>query len=313
MHEHVARLSALAAAALLLWSPDADARRKAPAAQVGSTRVVLAPLGTLGAEAKSSKTRRIQGTIAAGLRGVPGFGLVADKEVRRAIKRANKPELRVCDGKADCLTELGKLLNARYVVYGEIGGLGAVQVVYLKIIDVAKTRELRSTTLEVGGKSDVAREARASAYRLLAPRQYKGRLVVSVDTKGASIYVDGKHMAKSPAKAISLSVGTHALRVTHPEYRDFVRFVEIAFDADATVDVKLTRFPIIRSKMKQRPGGGGVVGGERVIYRGMERTPWYKRWYTVAGAGAVIFVGSAIVTGLIADGIAHDREKTIGR
>jgi hypothetical protein len=301
------------AIAVVLASTSNAQARPAVVAQATTTKVVLAPLGTLGSEAKVAKNRSIQRTIATGIRAVPGMNLVADKTVRRAIKRAKKPELRVCDGEAKCLAELGKLLNARYVVYGEIGGLGKVRVVYLKIVDVARARELRSTTLELGGAQSAKTAARASAYRLLAPKSYKGRLAVTVDVAGASIYVDGNHVAKSPAKAIHLSVGTHALRVTHPEYRDFVRFVDIAFDTSAPVDVKLTRFPIIRSNINEEPGKGGtLVGGRRVVYRGVERTPWYKRWYTVAGAGAVIFVGSALVVGILADGISHDREKVVG-
>ena len=61
------------------------------------------------------------------------------------------PRLRACDGNTKCLAELGALLSADTVIYGEVGGLGNVQVVYLKAVNVARAKELRSTTLEFGG------------------------------------------------------------------------------------------------------------------------------------------------------------------
>ena len=216
----------------------------------------------------------------------PGFQLVAGNRVARAIDK--KPTLRTCDGDPSCLAELGRDVGARYVVYGEVGGLGDVEIVYLKVIDVAGARELRSTTVELGGAKSRNR-ARAAAVLLLAPERYLGRLAVSVDIAGASIYVDGTRVARSPSKALSLSVGTHALRVTHPEFRDFVRFVDIAFDAETAVPVELQKFPIVTSDITR---DGQIAGPSNIIYRGVEPTPWYRRWYTVAGFGTVVLVTS---------------------
>ncbi len=277
-------------------------------------RVVLAPLATLGARSRSKQVRATRRLIERGLAAVPRTKVVPARTMSRAIRKARKPKLKTCDGEAPCLTELGALLGATHVVSAELGGLGAARVVYLKVVDMKTHKELRSTTLELGGKRDAKADARAAAYRLLAPEQYKGTLDVNVDVKKAEIFVDGRRVGTSPSKPLTLTVGTHALRITHPEFRDFVRFVDVEFSRTGRVEVKLQQFPIVSRNVKAHDAKLGPVtpSGDTIVYRGMTPTPWYKRWYSVAGASAVVFIGSAVVFGLAADGISSDRVKTIG-
>ena len=286
----------------------------ASAAPVAAQKtVVLAPLATLGTEAKSKDTKAIEDSLVAGLE-ASGFKVQAGSDVLRAIKKAKKPALRTCDGNVACLVELGKLVSTDYVVFGEVGGLGDVQIVYLKAVDTSSGKELSSTTLEVGGSKQLAAESIAAGFRLLAPGRYVGRLVLKVDTDDAVIYVDGEKVAKSPSAPIDLSVGTHAVRVTHPEYRDFVRFVDLDFDANSDVEVNLQRFPIVSSAMVGHGAGNGtsapIDGG--VIDGGVEPTPWYRTWWATASFAAGIVITSAIIVAIIADGIDADREKIVG-
>ena len=153
---------------------------------------------------------------------------------------------------------------------------------------------------------EVKTAARGAAFRLLDPDKYVGRLVCKVDVDGATIYVNGARQARSPAKPISLPVGTHALRIAHPEFRDFVRFVDIGFDRDAVVDAPMQQFPIVRKNIVTKEGGGTSV-----IYRGVEPTPWYRRWYTVAGAGAVLFAGTAVLFAALSGDLDFDAEKIV--
>ena len=261
------------------------------------SQVALAPLETVGARSKVAKTQRI---IARALGQVPDTTVVADSKVDRALRQT--PALRTCSGEASCLAQLGRAVGAQYVVSGEIGGLGDVEIVYLEIIDVAGARRLRSTTVELN--KDDGSAARGAAFQLLAPERYIGSLAVTVDVEGASIYIDGNRVARSPTGKLALAVGTHALRVTHPEFRDFVRFIDIAFDQETPVSIELQKFPIVASDMARdgRPGSAT----DNVIYRGTEPTPWYRRWYAVTGFGAAVLVTSAIVIGVIVDGIDAD-------
>ncbi len=308
MRRYLAIAAPLAAALLTIAGPAREGH-----AQGGSAKqsVALAPLATLGNEATSKETKIAQRAIVAGIKAVPNMELVPMAALRRAVRKAKQPRLRACDGEPKCLAELGKLVEASAVIYGEIGGLGDVHVVYLKLVDSKNAKEVRSTTLEFGDEQAANAAARAAAFRLLSPERYVGRLDVEVDVKGASIFVDGKLMAESPAKPISLPVGTHALRVTHPEYRDFVRFVKIEFDADEHVDAGLQQYPVIRSNLQSDPRKKPPLAGA-VEYRGVEPTPWYRRWYTVASGSALVLIGSAVLVGILADGIDADDEKTVG-
>jgi hypothetical protein len=281
-----------------------------PASAREAKRVVLAPISTLGSEATSKQTQQISKAVAAGIAAVPGHSATAGKDVRRAIRKAKRSELKVCDGDVECLSALGTLMNAPYVVYGELGGLGDAQVLTLKLVDVAARRETRSTTAQFSAAGDIDTEARAAAYRLLAPGLYVGQLALEIDIEGAIIFLDGEKVATSPTPPIKAEVGNHALRVTHPEYRDYVRFVDVRFDEAAKLEIGMRAFPIIEDEMRQQSKGAkGPIdtgSGKR------KAAPWYHRWYTIAGAGAIVFVGSAVIVGLASDGIDSDREEVVG-
>jgi hypothetical protein len=291
--------------ALLLLPSAAGAQ---PAAAPGPTRkVALAPVATFGEETKSKQLKIIEKAIGDGLGSVPGIELIDAERVSAEIKKSKKIELRVCDGEAACLAELGQLVGAAEVVFAEVGGLGESQVAYLKLVDVGKKAEVRSTTMEIAAVAELKAAARGASFRLLDPDKYVGRLVCKVDVDGATIYVNGARSAKSPARPISLPVGTHALRIAHPEFRDFVRFVDISFDKDAVVEAPMQQFPIVSRDIIHKEG----TGGTKVIYQGVEPTPWYRQWYTVAGGGALLLVGSAVLFGVLADGLDFDGEKVV--
>ena len=271
-------------------------------------RMVIAPLATLGSESKAADVRAAQKLVSRGLASLGSVDLIDGNTMLEAVKRAKRPELRACDGELLCLVALGQLMSADYTVFGEVGGLGNAQVIYLKLVDVKAAREVRSTVLELDGTRAADVEARAAATRLFAPARYVGELVLASNVVGASVYVDGELVARTPSRPVALPVGSHALRVTHPEFRDFVRFVEIGFAGREQVDVQLVPYDAVSGDIRRtgQGGAGGFGPG------GVAPTPWYRRWYTVAGGAAVLLLTSALVVGLVADGgIDFDREKEV--
>jgi hypothetical protein len=277
-----------------------------PPPPAGAARVVVTPLATLGNEVASALTKQVEAQLALGVAAVPDMGVIPAAELARVLRDAK--ELRACDGRVDCLADLGKLLAARYVIAGEAGGLGEAQVVFLKVVDVDARRELRSTTLELGGAREPAAEARAAAYRLLAPGRYRGVMALAIDVAGASIFVDGERVASSPSKPLAVAVGTHALRVTHPKYRDYVRFVDVDFEQTVELTVGLQEFPIIAKDMREE---GRRVAAPIGAPGPIEPRPWYREWYAVAGFGAIVLVGSAVAIGFAVDGIEFDHEQGV--
>ena len=255
--------------------------------------IALVPLSTLGTEDTSASTRKLTGQIEAALATLPGTKVIGTAAVTDAIKKAKKPQLRVCERDPGCLAELGKLVGATIVIDGEIGGLGDSKVVYLGATDVTTGKELRSTTLSVGATDDGGGPSGA-AVRLLEPDRYRGTLHFVVDVTGATVYVNGSKAALSSKGEIALPVGTQAVRVTHPEYRDFVKFISVPYNKTTDVTVAMTQYPIVQHDLQGKP-----INSDRITYID---PPVWRRWYVVGPAA----VGLAIITGVIVGALVHD-------
>jgi hypothetical protein len=254
--------------------------------------VAIAPLSTLGAEDTSAGTRKLTGEIETAVAALPGTRVVRAQQVSDAIKRARKPQLRACEGDAACLAELAGLVGAQIVISGEVGGLGESRVVYLAATENGK--ELRSTTLAVGGAHDDGGGPSGAAVRLLDPDGYRGTLRLAIDVPGATVYVNGSKVPLSPRGELVLPVGTHAVRVTHPEYHDFVRFIDAEFGKTTDVAVGLQQYPILRHDVAGKP-----INRDRIEY---VDPPVWRRWYVVGPAA----VGLAILTGVVVGYAAHN-------
>lgn len=307
----IARRAAAALAMTALISAQALAQPgtgAAPPPPTPARTIAVMPLSTLGTEATSAASKKVTADLEAALAAVAGVKVIGTVAVADAIKKARRGQLKACDGEAGCLAEVGKLVGATLVVYGEVGGLGEVQVVYLETVDVSTAKEARSTTLSLGAADDTG-GAPGAAVRLLAPERYLGKLAITVDIAGATVFVDGKRLGKSPIAAIELPVGSHAVRVTHPEYRDFVRFVDVPFDAPAPVTVDLQQFPILERDLASKEGHAELR--EHLRYLPGGRTAWYRHWYVIAGVGALLAVGAGTAAALSAGGPAADHTRTV--
>jgi hypothetical protein len=288
----------IALLALLVAAPAAAQPATTPAS--APSRVALAPLASLGEGA--AQLGPVEQTIGEGLAGVPGTEVVAAADVAKAAKKAKRSDLGACEGQPPCLVEVGKLVGAAIVVTGDVSELGEVTVVYLKAVDAAGN-EISSTTA-VLSHDDAGRraEARAAAFRLLAPASYLGSLRFEVNVPGAVAYLDGAKV--NPGEAIRTTVGTHAVRVTHEQHRDFVRFVEVKFDEETVLPVALTPLPVVVDEMRQKEAA-------RRRMAVTEPLPWYRRWYTVAGAGAALAAVTFVVVYLVVDKLDFDSELPV--
>jgi hypothetical protein len=252
--------------------------------------VAITPLSTLGSEDKSAATKKLVTQIEQAFAALPGTKVVPAAQVSAAIDKAKKPQLKQCEGEAACVSELGKLVGAQFVVSGEVGGLGDSRVVYLKLIDVSAARELRSTTLAVGANDSPS----GAAVRLSDPDKYRGNVKFAFDVTGATVQVNGTKVQLNANKELALPVGTHAVTVTHPQYHNFVKFVEVGYGKTTDVQVSMKQYPIVEHDIQARPGTT-----DRIEYID---PPWYRRpLYTGIGIGVL-----AIVVGIVVAQVAHD-------
>jgi hypothetical protein len=198
---------------------------------------------------------------------------------------------------------LGKETGAQRVLTVEAARIGDGRVLYLQAVDMSSGRTHGSTTAALsGGSGEVAAAdkplLRAAVVRVLDAARYLGRLTIKVDVPNAEVQVDGKK-PPLPKEAIELPVGTHAVRVTHPAYRDFLRFVDLEFDKAITLDVALSAYPLAEGEMteKLRQQAAGP----------QKKLPWYRTWW-VLGLGAVVLTGAAVgVVYAVRPGLSIDK------
>ncbi len=254
--------------------------------------VAVAPLSTLGAEDRSAATKKVLVEIEQALASL-GDTVIRATQVAVAIDKAKKPQLKACEGEARCLAELGKLVGAQVVISGEVGGLGDSRVIYLVASDVATGKEMRSTTLTIGA-SDDGGGATGAAIRLLDPDRYRGTLKFSIDVGGATVFVNGSKVALGPHGELALPVGTQAVRVTQPQYHDFIKFIDVSYGKTTDVPVNMQQYPIVEHDVKANP-----TSLDKVVYI---EPPLWRRWYIAGPAIAILAVGIGITAGVI----AHD-------
>jgi len=251
--------------------------------------VAVTPLSTLGAEDRSAGTKKLLGQIEQAIASLSQTKVVTAAQVATAIDRAKKPQLKQCEGDPACVSEIGKLVGAQYVVTGEVGGLGESKVVYLKTIDAGAGRELRSTTLAIGAK-DAVDSPLGAAVRLLDPERYTGTVRFQFDVSNASVLVNGTKVTLGANKSLALPVGTHAVTVTHPQYHNFVKFVEVPYGRTTDVAVSMKQYPIVEHDVRAKPEGRDTID--------YVAPPWYRRWYIVYPAIAVLATGVGVAVGL---------------
>lgn len=280
----------LCAAALPLFALLALLARPASAQRV----IALAPLATMGSEDTSAAAQATTAQLERAIAALPATKVVSPAQLSAAVKRAKRPGLVTCDGELGCVAEIGLLAGAAVVVTGQSGGLGEARVIYLRAVDTASRKELGSTTWTAGPGDSAA----AAVARLLNPAGYTGKLAISSAVKDATVYVNGRKLGASSGAVFSLPVGTHALRVTHPEYRDFVRFVDVTYDATTTVEVSLQPLSIVQRDLVARGGGGPATSAPS--------SPWYRKWWAVAGGATALAVIAGVIAYSAADGFSPD-------
>lgn len=288
------RPGAAAPAAVALAAALAALALAARPAQAAPTRLVVLPLrdATLGGAGA-----RIEAAVIEAVQAMPGLQLANLANGRLTGPR--RPEARMDPAPSARAVALGREAGARRAVVVEANPLGDGLVVYLRAIELPGGRALGSTTLSLAGGATRApgdRELlRAALTRILDPTRYVGRLALQLDVPGAEAQVDGRPLA---ARSIALPVGTHALRVTHPKYHDFLRFVDIAFDQTQTVEVNMAAYPLTEGEMAERLRRNRAPVPHKLV-------PWWRSWWALTLSGVVLTGATIGVVWLARPWLSH--------
>ncbi len=201
-----------------------------------------------------------------------------------AFQRKNR-KLRDCEGEDQCLAALGRFLKADFIVAGNLAGLGKHYVVTLKLVDAKSGRAIRSISEPLAGEAETLIEAvRVAAYRLLAPQALLGSLMVLVNQPDAKVFIGNKFVGKSPIRSpiSDLKIGRHNIKITHDDFVDLVKTVEVRFQKTTTVNVTLVK-PQAKKKTPVVQDHGPLI---------LDRpTPFYSKWWFWTGVG----IGAAVL------------------
>jgi len=255
--------------------------------------LALAPFSPLGIPAADA--RKVQHWFVRSAGRLPVRRWIMPKRLRRQLRQ--RPD---CTSSAPCLAAVARRVGAWGIVRADVGSIGGAFVVYLSLIK-KNGKRVRS----VDGLIDPRAPATAAVpllYRLLLPARYTGALEIAVNLDNAWIYLDGRRVARGRRAVVDkVPVGTHALRITHDGYRDFVQFVEVGFQRRERIAAKLTPLPVLAKEMRLA-SGKPLTDAE---------LPWYRRWWAVAAFGAVLFASAATAVALIPRAVSHDREMVV--
>jgi hypothetical protein len=244
---------------------------------------------------------RIDAALAEAAQALPGFTIA--NLTNGKLTGPRRGDARLETQPAARALAFGKELGASRAVAVEATPLADGLVVYLQALEVPSGRAIGSTTLSFGGggaKSAGDRDVmRAALMRILDPGRYTGRLQVKLDVQGALVQIDG-HPAQ--AGLTELPVGTHALRVTHPAYHDFLRFLDIEFDKTQTVEVNMALYPLAEGEMTERHRRGLPVTHKKL--------PWWRTWWALTLAGVAITGVTVGVVWLARPWLQHGESAT---
>jgi hypothetical protein len=148
----------MGALSILLFSSVASA---APDAE--AVRVLVMDLRAEGASPQD--TRNVTALVAVQLGEDRRLEVVAGEDLRRIADLEADRQALGCEADTSCLAELAGALDAEYVVYGQVGGLGSSLLVTLNLFDVRRGRAAGRASLQV---TDAALLPQTLAPRLRA-------------------------------------------------------------------------------------------------------------------------------------------------
>jgi TolB-like protein len=272
-----------------------DAEPDAAPAAVGaiSAEIAVMPFDALGMEAEP--VARLEALFRNEIERLARRSLPTRREIDRAV--AGSRRLRECAGEDRCLAEIGRRLGVGVVVSGSVAALGDSYIINIKVVDATSGEQIRRIASDPlrGRRDELIEAVRVAAYRLLAPDELRGSIMVLTDLVGARITLGGEHVGTSPmeGRLDRLPLGEHVLRVEADGYDAFEETVEVRFQ-------KTTR--VVVSMLGEEHGAApAVLGAEPPVRRPAPRR-WYNATWVYVGAGLT----AAVVGGYVGYRLGHD-------
>lgn len=321
----MSRLSASAVLLILLAA--------APAARA-QTRVAIVGLEGLGID--SSVVRPFQKLLEETVADVTGGGIITPTEIAAKLTTPSLARLQDCQGDADCLADLGGVLDAPFVLWGNLTQLGDNFVISLRLLDL-HSGEIRRGKKQLSGERDLLIQTlREAVTGLLDPEKLKGSLQIVCNVSCPNAIVDGKKVSVTAAP-VELAAGQHTITVEVPGYRTVSSLVEVRLGEMTRLEIELkSGIVAVAGQASQLwpwlsagVGGLGLATGGTLAYlteleeqavidaynTGDKGEPWFKShdrqgrayalWTNVALAAGTTLVAAAVVGWLWPDDLVR--------
>lgn len=161
---------------------------------------------------------------------------------------------------AECVVEIGKMLNMHQMITGSIGKLGSMYTLDIVQIDVETSRIIKSLTRDYLGEIEGLIKLMGSLANELAGiavaaepepvvaepvSTQLGAVTISSTPPGAAFYINGIKVGLTPFRLDELAAGSHQIKLSKPDYIDHSEEIIIAGDQTLSKYVALIRLNIL--------------------------------------------------------------------
>jgi hypothetical protein len=239
-------LAALLPALLLAAAPVAAApvapEAAAPPAQKRA-KVVVGDFVLAGA-AHPDLARVLSDAAAKGVQGSPGLMVMGQGEISAILGLEKTRQMMGCSEEQGCVSELGKALDADFLVSGSLTLLERTALLTVRFIDVRKNQtQGRSTAMLLDAtEGELVDGATRLAHEAVTGKKLdtSGTIRVSVSRTGADVTLDGKSLGSSPVSGTQRVLeGPHTVTVQKQGYIRWSSTVSVAAGQALAVDADL--------------------------------------------------------------------------
>jgi hypothetical protein len=266
-----AAVGGIIALATMLGTGGAASPQSSPEPMLADRAMALYPLQPEG-DLDRTSAAALDDRLRQALQQTPGVTLFSRNDTAAMLR----PEggglgLSCDDGKLSCLADLGRLLGARKVIYGQVW----TQRIFIKLVDVSTGGEERRAEESGLPVTDLIE---AAVVHLLTPKRYLGTIAVDAPA-GATVSLDGTALGTAPLAPVPASPGKHLITGVVPSGTELVATVDVRFGLTAHADLQ--------------PKVASVTGAVAAPYAGP------SRWGIGFLIGAAALTTAGIVCGVV--------------
>jgi len=225
----------------------------ASAAKPSASRERLAVLDFSAAGVEQKIASSFARLLAAELSRSGAYEVMATEDVAALLGLERQRQLMGCREGA-CLSDVGVLLDTRFVVTGAVTGAGRSTVVNAQLLDAQRGRVVNRAALRLASEDDIAAQASPVAHELLAEPAV---LQLYNQTQGVSVFLDDRFVGTMPLAPTPVKgTGTHRLRLEGDDFLPFETDIVLEPGRVTRLRAGLERLEDVESAARWRRWGG---------------------------------------------------------